>query len=155
MSDTLLGAPQIGRPGLGRIGTSREGVHMWQGAASARSGGFPALAVGLLHVPAGMSARDWQAARGMVRLRTAQCGYRLLETFDITDHAIEAHEALLAVDRLVVETGAVALVVAGPLDSAQLRDLLVRSRAEVVRLPLDIDPDEPGPAFVQTSTREW
>lgn len=113
---------------------------MWQEAVSARSAGFPALAVGLLHVHSGMSVRDWQAARGMVRLRTAQCGYRLLETFDITDHAIEAHEALLAVDRLVVETGAVALVVAGPLDSAQLRDLLTRSRAEVVRLPLDIDP---------------
>jgi tetrahydromethanopterin S-methyltransferase subunit C len=84
-----------------------------------------------------MSAREWSAARGMVRLRKAQCGYRLLETFDVTDHPVEAHDTLLAVDRLIVETGAVALVVAGPVDSGQLRDLLVRSHAELARLPYD------------------
>lgn len=137
---TTLGAPQIGRPLAGRLGTSRPDVHPWQ----QRSRGRPTLAVGLLHVPEWMSVREWVAARGMISLRTAQCGYRLLETFDVTDHPAEVEETMLAVDRLVTETSAVAVVVAGPFDSARLRDLLVRSRAELVRLPYEGEPD-PSP----------
>lgn len=161
MPDLSTGAPQIGRPLLGRVGTSRADVHPWQSAQARRGGGVPAYAVGLLHVPEGMTPSEWRAARGAVRTRTAQCGYRLLEVFDVTDHAVEAHETLLAVDRLVVETGAVALVVAGPLDDVQLRDLLVRTSAELVRLPLDHDPDTPHPPHTRTTnarrsfTREW
>ena len=133
MADPRSRAPQTGRPLLDH----------WQKLRADRGSDGPASAVALLHAPSDMSVRAWRAARGMVRLHTAQCGYRLLEMFDVTEHAIEVQETLVAVGQLMIDTGAAALMIAGPVGEAELHGLLDRSPAELVRLPYDGGLDVP------------